>query len=58
MVADGLHTRYMTATIAWRTHRKGCSPCRNSQPCTTGASLFEQFARLQDAYLTQQKRKS
>ncbi|MFD5728327.1 hypothetical protein ACFWMT_19850 [Streptomyces sp. NPDC058368] len=57
-MAESLHTRYMTAATAWRTHRKGCSLCRNSEPCTTGRQLFERFARLQDAYLSPQKRKS
>ncbi len=57
-MADSLHTRYMAAATAWRTHCEGCPPCQNRQPCTAGASLFERFTRLQDAYLTQQKRKS
>ncbi|WP_333732552.1 hypothetical protein [Streptomyces sp. IBSBF 3010] len=48
----------MAAATAWRTHCEGCPPCQNRQPCTAGASLFERFTRLQDAYLTQQKRKS
>ncbi|WP_202541469.1 hypothetical protein [Streptomyces sp. SID2563] len=57
-MADSLHTRYMTATTAWRTHHNSCPTCRSGQHCATGAQLFERFTRLQDAYLTQQKRKS
>ncbi|MEV5605732.1 hypothetical protein AB0L33_30280 [Streptomyces sp. NPDC052299] len=56
-MADSLHTRYMAASTAWRTHRNSCPPCQNSQPCPAGASLYEQFTRLQDAYLAQQRRK-
>ncbi|MCX0247931.1 hypothetical protein [Streptomyces drozdowiczii] len=47
----------MAASTAWRTHRNTCSPCRSGQHCETGAQLFERFARLQDAYLAEQRRK-
>ncbi|MGZ2360953.1 hypothetical protein LRE75_30465 [Streptomyces sp. 372A] len=47
----------MAASTAWRTHHNSCQPCRSGQHCATGAQLFERFARLQDAYLTEQRRK-
>ncbi|MFF7365438.1 hypothetical protein [Streptomyces sp. NPDC008125] len=51
-MADSLHTRYMAASAAWRTHRKGCATCRYpGQHCEDGRTLFERFADLQDAYL-------
>ncbi|MFB7211065.1 hypothetical protein [Streptomyces sp. NPDC056255] len=50
-MADDLHTRYMHASDAWRTHRKGCEPCRSAQHCPDGAPLYQQFAGLQDDYL-------
>ncbi|MFB6876349.1 hypothetical protein [Streptomyces sp. NPDC056323] len=50
-MADDLHTRYMRASDAWRTHRKGCSPCGSGQYCPTGKPLYQRFADLQDAYL-------
>ncbi|MGW0669794.1 hypothetical protein [Streptomyces sp. NPDC002746] len=51
-MADSLHTRYMAASDTWRTHRKGCKDCAAGCHCPAGAPLFEQFARLQNAYLT------
>ncbi|MCT2547396.1 hypothetical protein [Streptomyces atratus] len=50
-MADGLHTRYMRASDAWRTHRKGCEPCRSGQHCRDGAALHRLFADLQNDYL-------
>ncbi|MFG3532749.1 hypothetical protein ACGF8B_39475 [Streptomyces sp. NPDC047917] len=50
-MADDLHTSYMHASDAWRTHRKGCPPCGSGQPCPAGAPLYQQFADLQTAYL-------
>ncbi|WP_331735940.1 hypothetical protein [Streptomyces sp. NBC_00057] len=50
-MADSLHTCYMAASDAWRTHFKGCQPCQIKQPCPTGAPLRERFTRLQNAYL-------
>ncbi|MGW9120227.1 hypothetical protein ACWGRV_27050 [Streptomyces sp. NPDC055663] len=50
-MADDLHTRYMHASDAWRTHREGCQPCRSEQHCPTGNPLYQQFADLQDSYL-------
>lgn len=50
MAAD-LYTRYMAASDAWRTHRKGCPPCQNGRHCPDGSPLFERFAQMQSAYL-------
>ncbi|WP_331737343.1 hypothetical protein OG520_44750 (plasmid) [Streptomyces sp. NBC_00984] len=50
-MADDLHTRYMRASDAWRTHRKGCSPCGSGQDCPDGAQMYQQFADLQNDYL-------
>ncbi|MCX4451542.1 hypothetical protein [Streptomyces sp. NBC_01789] len=55
-MADSLHTRYMTASDAWRTHRKGCPPCETEQHCPTGQRLFARFAELQTAYLNHLRR--
>ncbi|MGV9883316.1 hypothetical protein [Streptomyces sp. NPDC003006] len=56
-MADDLYTRYMKADAARRAHRGDCTQCAPDAPCTTGQRLHESFTRLQDAYLTQQKRK-
>lgn len=50
-MADSLHARYMAASDTWRAHRKGCPPCQNGRHCPDGEPLFEQFTRLQNAYL-------
>ncbi|MFE7574677.1 hypothetical protein ACFU5Z_08065 [Streptomyces sp. NPDC057521] len=47
----------MAASTAWRTHLNTCPTCLDGQHCETGAPLYAQFVRLQDAYLAQQKRK-
>lgn len=54
MAAD-LHTRYMAAADTWRTHRAGCTTCRQRTPCPVGAPLAERFTRLQDAYLNRRR---
>ncbi|WP_331759374.1 hypothetical protein [Streptomyces sp. NBC_01579] len=56
-MADDLHARYMQASDAWRTHRKGCEPCQSEQRCPTGRPLFERFSRLQDAYTQRLRRR-
>ncbi|MFF0051637.1 hypothetical protein [Streptomyces sp. NPDC005498] len=56
-MADDLHARYMHASDAWRTHRKGCEPCQAGRHCPAGATLFERLARLQDAYTQRLRRR-
>ncbi|MFF1349343.1 hypothetical protein ACFVZJ_25735 [Streptomyces sp. NPDC058322] len=41
----------MHASAAWRTHRKGCSPCGSGQHCPDGVPLYQRFVDLQDAFL-------
>ncbi|MFE3770842.1 hypothetical protein [Streptomyces sp. NPDC059122] len=53
---DDLYVRYMSAFSASRTHTSDCERCQNSQDCIVGTPLHERFARLQDAYNTQQSR--
>ncbi|MFF8646484.1 hypothetical protein [Streptomyces sp. NPDC015345] len=56
-MADDLYARYMKAAAASRAHRRDCTQCSPDALCTTGRRLHESFTRLQDAYLTQQKKK-
>ncbi|MEU1129596.1 hypothetical protein ABZ383_06975 [Streptomyces sp. NPDC005900] len=56
-MADDLYARYMKAAAARRAHREDCRQCSPDVPCTSGQRLDESFVRLQDAYLTQQKKK-
>ncbi|MEW1639284.1 hypothetical protein AB0469_35170 [Streptomyces sp. NPDC093801] len=55
-MADGLYQRYMKAAAEYRTHAAQCRTCTQARRCTDGQRLFESFARLQDAYLAQQRR--
>jgi hypothetical protein len=52
---DDLYTRYMRAARAHESHTASCGSCTPDQQCTVGAPIFEQFARLQDAYLAHQR---
>ncbi|MFH8797568.1 hypothetical protein [Streptomyces sp. NPDC017941] len=52
-----LRARYLAAHQTYKTHRNGCAACSAGRRCTAGARLYESFARLQDAYLAQLKRR-
>ncbi|MGA4846685.1 hypothetical protein ACOBQB_10610 [Streptomyces sp. G5(2025)] len=56
-MADDLYARYMKAAAANRAHGATCSWCSPGARCETGQHLAAEFARLQDAYLKQQKKK-
>ncbi|MGW0538135.1 hypothetical protein [Streptomyces sp. NPDC003032] len=56
-MADDLYARYMKAAAARRAHRGDCTQCSPDAPCASGQRLEAEFVRLQDAYLTQQKKK-
>lgn len=56
-VADDLYARYMKAAAANRAHGATCSRCSPGARCEAGQQLEAEFARLQDAYLKQQKKK-
>ncbi|MEU1128348.1 hypothetical protein ABZ383_00530 [Streptomyces sp. NPDC005900] len=56
-MADDLYARYMKSAAASRAHRRECSQCSPDARCAAGLRLHESFTRLQDAYLSQQKKK-
>lgn len=56
-MAESLYDRYMKATAANRAHGETCTRCSPDARCDTGRRLYESLARLQDAYLAQQKQK-
>ncbi|MET9497426.1 hypothetical protein [Streptomyces sp. NPDC006552] len=56
-MADPLHERYMKATRAHQSHEASCSTCLPGTRCAAGERLYESFARLQDAYLAQQRKR-
>ncbi|WP_394427218.1 hypothetical protein [Streptomyces sp. SGAir0957] len=56
-MADPLYERYMQASRAHHAHEGSCTSCSPEARCETGQRLHESFARLQDAYLTQQKKR-
>lgn len=51
-----LYARYMEARQALRDHEHRCPACRPDTRCSDGGHLFAEFARLQDTYLTRQKK--
>ncbi|MGW6744852.1 hypothetical protein ACWGDX_29645 [Streptomyces sp. NPDC055025] len=55
-MADPLYDRYMTAAADSRAHGETCTRCSPDARCDTGQRLYQQFTRLQDAYL-QRRRK-
>ncbi|GAA2523831.1 hypothetical protein [Streptomyces longisporus] len=55
-MAESLHDRYMKADAAHRAHGETCTRCSPDARCPEGQRLYESFERLQDAYLSQQKR--
>ncbi|MEU5583036.1 hypothetical protein ABZ791_36185 [Streptomyces huasconensis] len=55
--ADDLFIRYMKAFKDSTAHTAVCPACQGETPCVGGASIHERFARLQDAYLAQKKKR-
>ncbi|MGA5558865.1 hypothetical protein [Streptomyces lavendulocolor] len=56
-MAESLYDRYMRAAAASRAHGETCTRCSPGARCAAGQGLYESFARLQDAYLAQQKKR-
>ncbi|MFD0723855.1 hypothetical protein [Streptomyces globosus] len=56
-MAESLYDRYMKAAAASRAHGETCEGCLPDARCDTGQGLYKSFARLQDAYLAQQKKR-
>ncbi|GAB2966183.1 hypothetical protein [Streptomyces heilongjiangensis] len=54
MSEDDLYARYMAARTVHRGHRADCGRCTDTGRCPAGQTVFESFARLQDAYLNRQ----
>jgi hypothetical protein len=56
-VPDGLYQRYLAAAQAHREHSSTCTQCTDTARCPEGEAVYAQFARLQDDYITRQRRK-
>ncbi|MFE0448614.1 hypothetical protein [Streptomyces fungicidicus] len=55
---DDLYQRYMAAHRAHQAHRADCAHCTDRARCPDGARLWSVFERLQDAYLTRQRKRT